>query len=231
MIPLSLPDPHIVASCLDDLEALWRNEALGRLPVSDDPLDGLILTLLSQNTNDRNRDRAFGSLKARFPSWAVAAEADPSDIADAIRSGGIANVKAARILIILDRVFSNFGDYSLKSLKNWSTESVRVFLGNIPGIGPKTIACVLLFDLGRPAFPVDTHVARVSRRLGWAGSKTPPEEIEKILENVVEEDRYLGGHLNIITHGRHICVARKPACGECPISDRCDHYNKKVASS
>ncbi|GAB6281023.1 MAG: endonuclease III [Thermovirga sp.] len=230
MKPLSLPDPVIVRSCLDDLEALWHNGAMGHPPGTDDPLDGLILTLLSQNTNDRNRDRAFGLLKARFPSWAATAKADPSDIADAIRSGGIANVKAARILVILDRVFSEFQSYSLKALKGRSTESVKVFLQSIPGIGPKTIACVLLFDLGRPAFPVDTHVARVSRRLGWVGPKTTPEEIEGVLKAVVEEDRYLGGHLNIITHGRHICVARRPRCKECPISDRCDHYKEGMSS-
>jgi len=226
MMDLSLPDPVTVSSCLDDLEALWRNEAMGHPPGSDDPLDGLVLTLLSQNTNDSNRDRAFVSLKARFPSWAEAAKSAPSDIADAIRSGGIANVKAARILVILERVFSEFQDYSLMDLKNWNTHRVRAFLQNIPGIGPKTIACVLLFDLGRPAFPVDTHVARVSRRLGWASQKTHPEEIEKILEAVVEEDRYLGGHLNIITHGRHICAARRPRCMECPLRDRCGHYKE-----
>lgn len=229
MMYLSLPDPVIVSSCLYDLEALWHNEAMGHPSGFDDPLDGLILTLLSQNTNDSNRDRAFGSLKARFPSWAEAAKAAPADIADAIRSGGIANVKAARILAILERVFSEFQDYSLMDLKNWNTQKVRLFLQNIPGIGPKTIACVLLFDLGRPAFPVDTHIARVSRRLGWASPKTLPEEIEKILEAVVEENRYLGVHLNIITHGRYICAARRPSCTECPLSDRCGHYKEGMS--
>lgn len=226
MIHISAPDPVVVRSCLDDLETLWHNGAMGHPPVSEDPLDGLILTLLSQNTNDRNRDRAFGSLKARFPCWEAAAKADSSEIADSIRSGGIANVKASRILLILDRVFSEFKDYSLRPIKNWETEKIRNFLQGIPGIGPKTIACVLLFDLGRPAFPVDTHVARVSRRLGWAGPKTPPEEIERILEGVVEEESFLGGHLNLITHGRHLCTARSPRCKECPISDRCVHFEK-----
>ncbi|MDO9507794.1 MAG: endonuclease III [Thermovirgaceae bacterium] len=230
MTPSILPNPDAVRSCLDELEGLWHNGVMGHPPYSDDPLDGLVLTLLSQNTNDKNRDRAFGSLKARFLSWKGVAGATHQEIADAIRTGGIANIKAARILSIMDRIYSRFRDYTLRDLKSWDTERVRAFLEEIPGIGPKTVACVLLFDLGRPAFPVDTHVARISRRLGWAGSGTTPEEIEKILEAVIDEEHYLGDHLNMITHGRHICAARSPLCGNCPLCDRCEYPRERKTS-
>ena len=215
------PSRSIVVSCLDDLERLWKNGLIGHPPFSDDPVDGLILTILSQNTNDRNRDRAFSSLKARFPSWDMAASASREEVAEAIRTGGIANIKAKRILSVLGRIRSRFGAYSLKTMKDWETPDITGFLKEMEGIGAKTIACVLLFDLGRPAFPVDTHVARVSRRLGWASASMPPEEIQMVMEGLVDADRYLEAHLNMITHGRHICTARKAFCDGCPLADRC----------
>lgn len=220
------PDPGLVASCLDDLERLWHHGSLGHPAYSDEPLDGLVLTILSQNTNDKNRDRAFGSLKTRFPSWDRVASASWEEVAESIRSGGIANVKARRILSVLELVRQRFGEYSLKKLTRWSDGETRDYLESIPGVGPKTAACVLLFDLGRPAFPVDTHVARVAKRLGWVPQNTPPAKIQQIMEETVKVDRYLAGHLNIITHGRHICRAIKPLCGDCPISDRC-HYHQE----
>jgi endonuclease-3 len=224
-----LPDPAWVGSCLDELEELWHNESMSHPPGSDEPLDGLILTVLSQNTNDRNRDRAFESLKERFNSWDEAAGAEIREIAEAIRPGGLANIKAARIHNILKTVLSEAGSYSLQMLKSRDTGRVRSFLEKIPGIGPKTIACVLLFDLGRPAFPVDTHVARVARRIGWVDQNMPPDNIESVLESVVGEGRFLGAHLNLITHGRYICKARAPRCSECPLAFLCDHNRKTVA--
>jgi endonuclease-3 len=219
---LSVPPLRtIVDSCLDDLERLWKNGIVQHPPYSDDPLDGLILTILSQNTNDRNRDRAFSELKARFTSWERVASASQDTVAEAIRTGGIANIKAQRILSVLDRVRSRFGEYSLRKMKHWKTPQIAGFLKGMGGIGPKTIACVLLFDLGRPAFPVDTHVARVSRRLGWASGDMTPEEIQSVMEKVVDEERYLEAHLNMITHGRNICTSRKVFCDECPLPDRC----------
>lgn len=224
-----LPDRAWVSSCLDELEALWHNESMGHPSGSDEPLDGLILTVLSQNTNDRNRDRAFEFLKERFDSWDKAAGAEIREIAEAIRPGGLANIKASRIHTILETVFSEAGSYSLKILKSRDSGRVRAFLEKIPGIGPKTIACVLLFDLGRPAFPVDTHVARVARRIGWADQKMSPEKIETVLESVVVEGRFLGAHLNLITHGRYICKARTPRCSECPVVFLCVN-NRKAGS-
>ncbi len=215
------PSGTIVRSCLDDLDRIWRQGERAYSPYSDEPLDGLVLTILSQNTNDRNRDRAFASLKARFPSWGDVAAAGVQDIADTIRSGGIANIKAQRILLLLERVRSSFGTFSLQAMHEWETGKIREFLAGTPGVGAKTIACVLLFDLGRPAFPVDTHVARVSRRLGWADASMAPEEIQDLMEELVPPRRYLEAHLNMITHGRNLCTARKTLCSECPLNDRC----------
>ena len=215
------PTGTIVRSCLDDLEMTWRQGERVHPPCSDEPLDGLVLTILSQNTNDRNRDRAFASLKARFPSWGEVAAAPLQDIADTIRSGGIANIKAQRIHQVLERVRSSFGTFSLQAMHEWETGKIREFLAGTPGVGAKTIACVLLFDLGRPAFPVDTHVARVSRRLGWADASMVPEVIQDLMEEIVPPRRYLEAHLNMITHGRNLCTARKALCNECPLSDRC----------
>ncbi|HDQ92733.1 MAG TPA: endonuclease III, partial [Synergistetes bacterium] len=162
MIGREKPDPALVASCLYDLECLWHHGSLGHPAYSDEPLDGLVLTILSQNTNDNNRDRAFKSLKARFPSWEKAAASSWEELADSIRTGGIANVKAKRIIAVLELVHRSFGEYSLKKINEWSDGEIRNYLEKIPGVGPKTAACVLLFDLGRPAFPVDTHVERVT---------------------------------------------------------------------
>jgi endonuclease-3 len=122
---------------------------------------------------------------------------------------------------ILGRIEADFGKHSLAAMKDWDAARVREYLSNLHGIGPKTVACVMMFDLGLPAFPVDTHVARVSRRMGWAQPKTSPERIQDFLESVVPAERCGGGHLNIIEHGRKICHARSPECGECAARDLC----------
>ncbi|HRS48729.1 MAG TPA: endonuclease III [Thermovirgaceae bacterium] len=213
----------LVKSCLDDLERTWKQGEVVHEPYSDEPLDGLILTILSQNTNDRNRDRAFASLKAHFNTWGEVSAASAQEISNVIRSGGLSNIKARRILEVLERVRSHFGNLSLKALRGWETEDIRRFLEGTPGVGAKTIACVLLFDLGRPAFPVDTHIARVSRRLGWAEASMPPEEIQVLMEDLVPPERYNEAHLNLITHGRRLCTSRKAFCVECPLRDRCPY--------
>ena len=217
------PSASLVESCLDDLERIWKQGETDHEPYSDEPLDGLVLTILSQNTNDRNRDRAFAALKAHFNSWKEVAEASPQELSDVIRSGGLSNIKARRILEVLNRVRSHFGDFSLKTLQGWETEDIRKFLEGTPGVGAKTVACVLLFDLGRPAFPVDTHIARVTRRLGWADTNMPPEEIQILMEELVPPERYNEAHLNLITHGRRLCTSRKAFCDECPLRDRCPY--------
>ncbi|MDR1651605.1 MAG: endonuclease III, partial [Synergistaceae bacterium] len=143
------------------------------------------------------------------------------DIAAAIKSAGLGDIKAGRMKQILEEIARDFGSYSLAAMKDWDPARVRDYLSGLHGIGPKTVACVMAFDLGMPAFPVDTHVARISRRLGWAGEKSSPEKIQLFLENEVPPEQCGGGHLNMIEHGRKICHARVPECGECVLNDVC----------
>ncbi|PIE54159.1 MAG: DNA lyase [Dethiosulfovibrio peptidovorans] len=200
---------------------MWGQEAHPRVVPFDEPLDGLMLTILSQNTNDNNRDRAFSTLTKAIPSWKDVAALDQETLAGFIRVAGIANVKAGRMLEVLDIIASRMGSYSLKGLGAWSSGEVREFLEGLPGVGPKTAACVLVFDLGIPAFPVDTHVARFCRRMKWVPHNMPPPRIQAYMETVVPESRKKGAHLNIISHGKAICVARSPRCSGCGIRTRC----------
>ncbi|MDR3322305.1 MAG: endonuclease III [Synergistaceae bacterium] len=197
----------------------------GKLPADEfatgEPLDGLMLTLLSQNTNDRNRDMAYDALRAKHPTWAEVAALCPAAIASLIRPAGLGDTKAARMGLILERIHSDFGGFSLVDMFHWSPEEVRSYLSALPGIGPKTVGCVMVFDLGMSAFPVDTHIARISRRLGWADEKAPPERIQDFLEAAVPHDLCRGGHLDMIEHGRKVCHARKPECGVCGINGVC----------
>lgn len=208
--------PHHVREILDAFERHWGNEERPSPELRhEDPLDGLILTLLSQNTNDKNRDKAFEKLKSEYPDWDTVAVLPTERIADLIRVAGLGDTKAARMKQILKILKDKFGGYSIDELKGWDVENAREFLVSLPGVGVKTAACVLVFDLEMPAFPVDTHVARISRRLGWVPEKMPPDKIQEYLESTLPKDRFRGAHLNIIEHGRGICSARKPDCGKC----------------
>ena len=219
--------PGNVDAVLDILEGLWGNESDPPRLAHEEPLDGLVLTLLSQNSNDRNRDRGFLALKTVFPSWDSVAETPWEAVAEAIRPAGLANIKSKRMLEILAIVMRCFGEHSLKNLKEKTPEEVREFLRELPGIGAKTVACVMLFDLGMPAFPVDTHIARFCRRMEWVEESLPPEEIQPLMEEWVPPFRYLGGHVNIIEHGRGICSARNPGCERCPLRFYCPGGRKK----
>lgn len=215
------PDKGHIAHCLDVLETTWKQESTPSLTFHDDALDSLVRTVLSQNTNDKNRDRAYENLRRQYPDWGKVLSAKSEDVAEAIRIAGLSKTKAGRIRQILEKVKSAFGRLSLEEMKSWGNTEARLFLENLPGVGPKTAACVLLFDLHMPAFPVDTHVARVSRRIGWVPPKASPEAIQACMEASVSPDRYLGAHLNLILHGRNICRARKPACLACTLKDLC----------
>lgn len=188
------------------------------------PLDELISTILSQNTNDRNRDRAFASLRGRFATWEEVRDAETDDIVDAIRVAGLANQKGPRIQNVLQGITEERGELDLDFLREVEVEEARAWLLKFKGVGPKTAAIVLLFALGKPAFPVDTHIYRVSGRLGLRPQNISVEKAHKVLGEVFPAETYYAVHLNIIRLGREICYARRPDCARCPLQDLCAFY-------
>jgi len=190
-------------------------------PRASDPLDELILTVLSQHTSDVNADRAFTSLRAAYPTWEAVAAAPEADVADAIRSGGLANTKAPRIQAILHEVDEREGGYDLSRLRDLSDADARSYLTSLPGIGPKTAAVVLSFALGRDAIPVDTHVHRVARRLGLVPAKATAEQADRLLHDLVPDGLRTRLHVGLIRLGREICKAPTPRCALCPLKDLC----------
>lgn len=190
------------------------------------PVDELVSTILSQNTSDTNRDKAFYALKDRFPDWESVMQAPVEEIRDTIRPAGLANQKAPRIQEALRRIEEERGELSLDFLNDMSVEEALEWLTDLHGVGRKTASIVLLFSFGRPVFPVDTHVHRVSGRLGLIGPKVTADKAHQILENMGEPDTYYAMHLNLIRHGREVCSARNPKCEQCPLKDHCDYYQK-----
>lgn len=191
------------------------------LPVampSGDPLAELILTVLSQNTADTNSGRAFVQLMRRYPSWEAIARAPVEELAGVIQPGGLAAQKAPRIQAILRAVEAVSPSYDLGFLRNLPLGEARSWLRSLPGVGPKTAACVLLFALGRPALPVDTHVERVSKRLGLIPVGATADQAHDLLEALVRPDAYYRFHMLLIKHGRRTCQARRPACARCPLT-------------
>ena len=185
------------------------------------PVDELISTILSQNTNDLNRDRAFESLRLRFPAWEQLRDADPASVTDAIRPAGLANQKGPRIQGVLREISAERGSLDLLFLKDLPLEEARRWLMKFKGVGPKTAAIVLLFSLGRPSFPVDTHIYRVTGRIGLRPEKMTVEQAHIHLEKIFPPEAYAAAHLNIIRLGREICAARRPACQRCPLRTLC----------
>jgi endonuclease III len=185
------------------------------------PLDELIATVLSQHTSDRNSERAFATLRERFPTWAGVLEAPTEAVADAIRAGGIANQKAVRIQRILAEIEAREGRLDLARLEDLPDAEVEAYLTSLPGVGPKTAACVLVFAMGRAAFPVDTHVHRVATRLGWVPAGTGAAEAHGLLRRRVPADIRYDLHLALVAHGRTTCRARRPRCGACPLLRFC----------
>ena len=201
-------------------------EAFG-LPGWDNPsppLDELVNTILSQNTNDRNRDLAFLSLRQRFPTWEDVRDADPELVIDTIRPAGLANQKGPRIQAVLRQITEERGALDLDFLYQLAPEEAFAWLKRFKGVGPKTASIVLQFSLSKPAFPVDTHVYRVSGRIGLRPAKMSVEQAHVFLASLFTPDQYGPGHLNLIRLGREICHARKPDCPRCPVRDLCDYY-------
>jgi endonuclease III len=195
-----------------------------------DPLDELVMTVLSQATSDVNSARAFASLTDRFSSWQQVLDAPTAEVAGAIRSGGIADVKARRIQEILAEIERREGDASLARLEDMSDEEVVGYLCSLPGVGVKTAACVLLFSLGRAAFPVDTHVLRVAARLGLIDERSTAEAAYRLLEPAVPPELRYELHMQLIRHGRTVCVARRPRCTACVLFDLCDAGPRLLAA-
>ncbi|MDA0677513.1 MAG: endonuclease III [Chloroflexi bacterium] len=189
-------------------------------------LDELIFTVLTQHTSDLNAERAFDELRRRISTWEQVLEADVLDIADAIQHGGLANQKSVRIQKILGEILERHGRLELEFLKELDVEAARTWLTQLSGVGPKTAAVVMAFALGMPAMPVDTHIHRVSGRLGLIRKGTSADDAHVVLEKLVDPDDRFPLHVLLITHGRQICKARRPLCGECPIADRCPARDK-----
>jgi len=196
-----------------------------------DPLATLVSTIISQNTNDDNRDRAFERLRDRFPDWEAVRDAPEEEVEEAIRTAGLAPTKAPRIQDALRQISEQQGELSLDFLVDWPLGEARQWLLSLSGVGPKTAAIVLLFALGRPAFPVDTHVHRLSRRLGLIPDKASREKAHELLEEMVPEDLYYAFHLNMIAHGRAVCHARNPQHDRCVLQEECDYYQEQVLGS
>ena len=188
------------------------------------PIDELVSTILSQNTNDTNRDRAFQALKSRFPTWEEVRDADTSLVIETIRPAGLANQKGPRIQNILQEITRQRGGLDLSFLNEMSTDEARNWLMQFKGVGPKTAAIVLQFSLEKPAFPVDTHIYRVTGRLGIRPEKMNADQAHDFLAGLLPPETYYAAHLNLIRLGREICHARKPDCPRCPLQDFCDYY-------
>ena len=195
------------------------------------PLDSLMLTVLSQNTTDANSGRAFERLKARFPTWQDVLKARPQQIADTIRSGGLAEIKSGRMKQILGRIEQDQGRLDLSLLRRMSVAEVREYLLSLPGVGRKTAAVVMLFSLGMPTFPVDTHVLRVSRRLGLIPPRTTMDQAHDLFDQMLKTEQMLDLHLGLIRHGRTVCIARRPRCPICVLLDLCPQVGVTATSA
>jgi len=216
-----------VLRALDRLEAAFGRPRLGR---SYRPLDELVLTILSQSTNDRNRDRAYEALRRRFPAWETVLRAERGAVEEAIRIGGLAPTKSRVIQETLLRIKAERGSLSLDFLRSLSAGEAHDYLARFRGVGEKTIACVLLFSCGHAAFPVDTHIHRVARRLGWVPESASAEKSHAILGRLIPEDRYLTAHVNLITLGRRLCRPRVPDCPSCPLRTACGYALRQIAA-
>ena len=216
---------HKYAAVFDILNAtygrpVWRSHG--------PPLDALVATVLSQATADINTERAYAELTARFPDWQSVMDAPPEAVKAAIRSAGLSNMKGPRIQAALRHIQRERGELSLDFLADLPLDEALAWLTSLDGIGPKTAAIVMLFSLGRPALPVDTHVHRVGLRLGLIPPRMSAEKAHAHLAALGPPETYYAMHINLIRHGREICVARSPRCHICPLQDWCEYYQSLV---
>ena len=194
------------------------------------PLDELILTILSQNTSAGNYTKAFAGLKAGFKTWEHVRKADVSQIEDAIRPGGLAAIKAGRIKRLLNDIREQRGELSLDFLSEMGDREARSHLMQFGGVGIKTASCVLMFSLCRPVLPVDTHVYRISSRLGLIGPSVSVEESHEVLQAMLQPEDVYSFHIDMVTHGRRVCKARNPACDACTLLEVCPNGQRRLAT-
>lgn len=184
----------------------------------------LVLTILSQNTSDLNSGRAFDLLRQKFGSMEAVRDAELAEVIETIRPAGLANQKGPRIQAVLRAITAERGALELKFLKKMPPAEARAWLTKFNGIGPKTASIVMLFSLGIPAFPVDTHVHRVTGRLGLRPEKMTADECHEYFEGLFPPETFYAAHLNLIQHGREVCHARNPKCELCPLTRQCEYY-------
>lgn len=188
-----------------------------------DALDMLIKIILSQATSDANSHRTFAALKKRFPDWNAIIRARTSTVADTIRSGGLANQKAAVIKNVLKQIKEEHGTLDLDFLHHVKAEDAVRYLSQFRGIGPKTIACTLLFACRKEVFPLDTHIFRILRRVGLIPQQCTDKRAHEIMNQIVPPGKFYSFHVNLIRHGRALCRPRDPLCERCPIVEYCDY--------
>ncbi|MCS7299983.1 MAG: endonuclease III [Fimbriimonadales bacterium] len=214
-------------------EIVARLEALYGVPEwqpRHSPLEELIHCILSQHTSDANSFRAYRLLRERYPNWQAVLDAPVQELADTIRSGGLANQKAPRIQAVLRAIYEARGEFSLDWLQDLPTSEAKRFLLSLPGIGPKCAAIVLCFAMGRPVIPVDTHVFRVSWRLGLIPKSLGEAKAHDALEALVPEPLVYRFHVALIRHGRARCKAQNPRCSDCPLREGCAYYQQNGAN-
>jgi endonuclease-3 len=195
---------------------------------SQSPMDELVSCILSQNTNDRNRDKAFDALKAQYASWQDVVDAPEDEIVDTVRPAGLANQKGPRIQNVLRYLKDEYGEYNIDFLADMPIEDAKKWLVSLEGVGPKTAAIVLCFGFNLPAFPVDTHVHRVGKRIGFLPEKISADHAHPVMEAIVPAEDYYAFHIYLIRHGRDTCNARQPHCERCPLTAHCNYYNTVV---
>ncbi len=220
----SAPDDVLKRKALEIHRCLLGEYGEPQWQAGRDPVASLVSTIISQNTNDTNRDVAYERLRKRFPTWEQVRDAPTGELIETIRPAGLAPTKGPRIQEALRAITRERGEITLDFLAELPLDQAKAWLSRLNGVGPKTAAIVLLFALGMPAFPVDTHVHRVSKRLGLIGSKVSREQAHVVLEGMMPPDTFYAFHLNLIAHGRKVCHARKPRCEVCNLRDLCDYY-------
>ncbi len=208
------------------LRLLQQEYGICRFEPDGDSISVLVSTILSQNTSDTNSKRAFRSLVDKFSDWETVAAASVNEVAQSIRSGGLAEIKAGRIKLALQEISEKRGCLDLSFLGELPLSEAKSWLRELTGVGPKTAGCVLLFSLGRPALPVDTHVFRVAKRLGLIDSKVSAQQAHDLLENMVPSEDIYQFHLHMIKHGRRICRAQRPRCSLCILKELCPSFKE-----